>query len=124
MACDRFVRFPKGKRPSKEDVGKALEDFLGAFMVSNKWGGGRWTATLVGTKSWPLRRIYDQSCETLRVMAAAHEEETSESRWIEVFLHRNTIDVITRRQDEATMRLADGFAQLAARYWRGQLEDD
>lgn len=37
---------------------------------------------------------------------------------------KNNIDVITRRQDEVTMRIADGFAKLVARYWQGQLEMD
>jgi hypothetical protein len=65
MACDRFVYFvyfDKGsKRPSREEVGHALEDFLGAFMVENEWGGGRWTAKLVGNNSWPLRRVVDMT---------------------------------------------------------------
>lgn len=118
MSCDRFVRFKRGKRPSRKDVGRALEDYLGTIMVENKWGGGRWTALLIGTKSWPFRRLEPEDS----VSAKAAAEEATEERWIEVFLHRDGIDVITRRQDELTMRIADGFAKLAARYWQGRLE--
>ena len=118
MSCDRFVHIAKDKMPSQEEVGKILEDYLGAFMVENKWGGGRWTALLVGNKSWPFKRIITEGN-----LAAAREEEAKEERWIEVFIAKDNIDVITRRQDEATMCLADGFAKLAVRYWSGRLED-
>jgi len=117
MASDRFVYFDKGKRPSKEDVKKALVDYLGATMTNIKWRSGRWTAQLVGSKSWPFRRLEPDSR-----LAPAYEEEAKEDRWIEVFFHRNSIDVLTRRQDELTNNIARGFAQLLARYWQGRLE--
>ncbi len=120
MACDRFINFDKGKVPSKEDVGKALEDYLGALMVSNEWGGNRWTATLIGTKSWPFRRLEPEEVICAKVAA----KEADEERWIEVYIAKDNIDVITRRQDEVTMRIADGFAKLVARYWQGRLETD
>lgn len=124
MACDRFINFGKGKVPSKvpskKDVGKALEDYLGALMVENKWGGSRWTAQLIGTKSWPFRRLEHEDS----IIARAQAVEASEERWIEVYIDKDNIDVITRRQDEVTMRIADGFAKLVARYWQGQLEMD
>lgn len=117
MASDRFVHFGKGKVPSKKDVKLALEDYLGANMTHIKWGGGRWTATLVGSRSWPFRRLEpDHPC------AKAYEEEAKENRWIEVFIAKDNIDVITRRQDEVTNNIARGFAQLLARYWHGRLE--
>jgi len=121
MACDRFIRFDKGKLPPREDVGKALEDYLGALMVSNEWGGNRWTATLIGTKSWPFKRLEPEDS----IVAKAQAVEANEDRYIEVFIAKgNAVDVITRRQDEVTMRIADGFAKLVARYWQGQLEMD
>ena len=119
MACDRFIRFGKGKVPSKEDVGKALEDYLGATMTNIKWVNGSWCAQLVGSKSWPFRRL-----ETSRI-AERYEHEAKESRGIEVFIAKDNIDVITRQQDELTMNIADGFAKLVARYWHGgKLEMD
>ncbi|MHC4899983.1 MAG: hypothetical protein ACYTGW_23065 [Planctomycetota bacterium] len=117
MSCDRFIRFKKGKAPSHEDVGKALEDYLGAFMTSNKWDQNRWLAQLDGGKSWPFKRLEADSRR-----AWHHEEEARECRYIEVWFSKNSIDVLTRRADEATMNLADGFAKLIARYWGGKLE--
>lgn len=122
MACDRFIRFDKGKVPSKEDVGKALEDYLGAFLVQNEWGGGRWTAEIVGNNSWPLRRVVDTSKGFFQRMSGKYEEEATRKRWVEVFIDIDNIDVMTRSHDEATNALADGFAKLVARFWQGQLE--
>jgi hypothetical protein len=124
MAADRFVYFDKGKRPSKADVGKALEDYLGAFMISREWGGGRWTAKLVGNNSWPLRRVVDMEDTFYQRMAKGYEEEATRARWIEVYLHPDSIDVITRQHDEATNALAAGFVRLLARFWEGQLDED
>lgn len=119
MAADWFVDFPKGKVPSKEDVGKALEDYLGAYAEGIHWDGNRWFAKLVGTKSWPFKRLEADSR-----FAARYEEEAKEPRWIEVFIDTNNIDVITRRSDEATNNLAEGFAKLLARYWQGKRRPD
>ena len=88
-------------------------------MTDIKWEAGRWVVSLVGNKSWPFRRLAPDA-----PYAASYEEEAKESRWIEVYLAKDNIDVITRRQDEATMRLADGFAKLTTRYWKGRLEMD
>ncbi len=115
MACDRFIYFDKGKVPSKADVGMALEDYLGNYMVSCEWINGAWVARLVGNKSWPFRRLEADSR-----MAAGHAEEAKEGRCIEVFIDKDNIDVITRRTDEVTMNIADGFAKLIVRYWKGR----
>lgn len=120
MAADWFVYFPKGEVPSKEDVGKALEDYLGAYATRVYWQRDRWFAVLVGTKSWPFKRLEPPDSR----MAQAAALETEEERWIEVWLDNECIDVMTRHSDEATNNLASGFAKLAARYWKGRLEDE
>jgi len=119
MSCDRFIRFDKGKVPLRADLKFALEDYLGAFMTHIKWVNGSWVAQLEGGKSWPFKRLEADSR-----LAAAREEEAKENRCIEVFIASDNIDVITRRADEATMNLADGFAKLVTRYWKGKLEMD
>jgi len=120
MAADWFVDFDKGKAPSKEDLGKALEDFLGAFAKRVYWSKDRWFAVLVGTKSWPLRRLEPE--DSIGAMSAKAEE--SEERWIEVWLDRKCVDVMTRRGDWATNTLAEGFAGLVAQYWQGKRRPD
>lgn len=114
MSCDRFIYFKKGEVPPRADVGKVLEDYLGALLTNNKWSRGRWLAQLVGSGSWPFRRIEPDAPNPLGFYSA--------SRWIEVYIDTDNIDVITRQQDELVNNVAAGFAKLVARYWKGRLE--
>lgn len=123
MSCDRFIYFKMGKVPPREDVGKVLEDYLGALLTNNKWQpdrpphkSGRWMAQLTGSKSWPFRRV--------EPAAQCPWEPNTTDRWIEVYIDTNNIDVITRSQDELVNNVADGFAKLVARYWQGKLDSD
>lgn len=119
MACDRFIHFKKGEVPSKDDVKIVLEDYLGAFMTKNRWEAGRWIAQLVGNKSYPFQRLLPDSNRALM-----YAETPKEDRWLEVYIDTDNIDVITRQADEVTMNIADGFAKLVVRYWKGKLEMD
>lgn len=121
MAADWFVWFDKAGEapPPREDVGKALEDFLGAFATKVYWQKDRWFAELVGTKTWPFKRIEDES----HPLFEAHKAEETEERWIEVWLDNKCVDVMTRHGDWATNTLAGGFAKLVAQYWKGRLDD-
>jgi len=116
MSCDRFIHF-KNKAPSKEEIEKVLEDYLGAFLVNNEWDGNRWNVTLVGNNSWPFRRMAIPGAAT-----AGAEENAKYVRWMEVYIGDDNIDVITRQGDWATNCLADGFAKLVAQFWKGELE--
>jgi hypothetical protein len=122
MAADWFVWFDKkgDKPPSREDLGKALEDYLGAFAERVWWDKDRWFAKLIGTKVWPFRRIESSD----NPLFEAHRAEESEERWIEVWRSKTCVDVMTRHGDWATNTLAGGFAKLVAQYWRGRLEDE
>jgi len=130
MASDRFIYFAEGKVPSHQDVGMMLEDYLGAVMAGIEWGGSSWTALLVGNKSWPFRRVYERGPAFNKplypgLQAILDEERDGrahEERRVEVYIGDDNIDVITRRQDELTNRIADGFARLVARFWQGSLE--
>lgn len=53
MATDWFIWFDKkGKSPpSREDLGKALRDYLGDFAKEIYWEHDRYFAILIGTKS-------------------------------------------------------------------------
>jgi len=113
MSYDRFIYFKKGKVPPRADVGKVLEDYLGALLTRNRWKKDRWMAQLMGSKSWPFRRV--------EPAAQCPWSPHSEDRWIEVYVDTNNIDVITRGQDELVNNVARGFAELVARYSRGQL---
>ena len=122
MACDRFVVFKDKPVPLREDVGKVLEDYLGPTCISCRWLVDRWSAMIIGTKSWPFRRVSDPSSASAKM----HAEEWAAcgDRWIEVVFGKDNIDVITRQQDELVNTIASGFATLVERHWGGQLEDD
>jgi hypothetical protein len=122
MSLDRFVWFENEKVPSKTNIGKVLEDYFGAIAQNIYWRDDRWTVLLVGYKSWPFRRVVDVEDPTMRLIAGTFEKESVEDRWIEVIMSEQCIDVLTRHQDEATNRLADGFAKLIARFWKGTQE--
>lgn len=111
MALDRFVYFHFDDMPKLADVGFALEDYLGNAAESVEWSRDRWIATLKGTHSHPFRRVANQ------------RHNGSMMRWFEVHVGNNNLDIITRQQDELTNVVAQGFAELVARYWHGRLED-
>jgi hypothetical protein len=112
MACDRFVYWKDNKKaPTLKDVQVVLEDYVGgAGMV--KLHEGRLYAVFHGKPSYPFRRV--KGYEEMRHAAEQHDE-----RWMEVFVDKDNLDVITRQTDEFTGAVAEGFAQLAARFWDG-----
>jgi hypothetical protein len=124
MARDHIVYLPSDKGPTKGQLGRLIKDYLGGIMTSLRWGGQRWTAVLVGPKSWMYRRSFDPSCKYQRLEAAAHESEGwyQQERWIEVWLGDDCIDVITRQQDELTNDIASRLAWRIALLYKGTLE--
>lgn len=116
VALDRIIHFEEEGRtpPSKEDIRKALEDYLGGYLKEPlKWSEDRWMATLQGNGSFPFRRLVGATRDVSQMMA-------SRPRWIEVVVDPKYIDVLTREMDEATDNLAEGFANLVARFWQGE----
>jgi hypothetical protein len=116
MGRDRFVYW-LADAPSIHDIQHVLEDYLGeAGNVSAD--GFRFAAWLAGAPSHPCRRTAPHDT---RVLAFA--EMAEDTRAFEVLVADDHIDVITRMGDEYTNVVADGFAALAARYWKGRRED-
>lgn len=117
MASDRFVNWKGGKKPTREEVKWVVEDFLGEVAKEVTWSRDRFFVTLVGKHSDPLKRVVDSPLTRLE------PEPGWEGRHLEVVLSKCNLDVLTRRQDEFTMRVADGLAKVFARYWEGELEE-
>jgi hypothetical protein len=67
--------------------------------------------------SHPLARVSSYHLQPFWTEAARESE-----RWIEVYVGDDNIDVITRRCDDITNVIAEGFAKLCARHWQGRLE--
>jgi len=122
MASDRFIHF-EAKRPTHEQVGWVIEDYLGVAAVSIVWHerSSRWVVLLPGTKSVACRRVAPESA-----WARCADDLSEENRVIEVFFTERGADeqlsVITRLQDEYTDTVADGLATLLARYWGGKVQ--
>jgi len=119
MARDRFIWF-KGehKVPSKDDVQSVLTHFIGeAGTVEWRKDQSRFYMVLQGDPSWPFTDM-DLGVHN------PHGEDKGRSRWIEVYMGKDNIDVMTRMMDEYTNTVADGVAKMIARFWQGQLEDD
>jgi hypothetical protein len=115
MACDRFVYWKNGKKPTKDEVAKVLTNFFAGGAESITWEMDRFFVTLHGNITHPLTGI-----EGALVHPSGRE---AECRWIEVHLARTNLDVITRQSDEFTNCLAGGLARLFARFWEGELEE-
>jgi hypothetical protein len=109
MACDRFVYWRgEKKRPSKVAIRKALIGYIGG-AGKVYWKANRFFAYPPGVPSDPFPGL---------------GPPVQDTRWFEVYLHEDAIDVITRMADEFTMVVAEGFAALCARYWQGERDPD
>lgn len=119
MASDRFVHFKKDRRPTREEIERLLGNFFGdGTTTSIEWEGGRFYVSLPGHLSFPFAGLMDEV--TSMEMATAEDDR---GRWIEVYVARTNVDVITRGMDEYTNVLADGLAEVIARFWDGELDD-
>lgn len=111
MAQDRFVNW-KSKGPTRKETRQVLEDFFAEAATKIEWRKGRFFVHLVGTHSNPTKRM--------RGLTDCPQQP--EGRYIEVWLSRTSLDIITRHGDEFTNSLAEGLAKLFSRLWQGELE--
>ena len=90
-----------------------LEDYLGevaTVSLNEDW----FTITLPGKPSYALKRLARNDMDM----------DMPEERWFEVCcIHKAAIDVITRQADEFTNNIAKGFAELVARWFKGDLDE-
>lgn len=109
MGSDRFVYW-KEKKPAREQLGMALEDYLGQGSARAEWNAeqDRWFVSFPGPSSDPCARM-----DPSRVRPTTHPE-----RWFEVVPGADNMDVITRSQDPFVSAAADGFVKFCCRYWQ------
>lgn len=122
MGFDRFVNWTT-TTPTFEEIRWVLEDYLGEAGivtfeadadVPKEW---LWI-TLRGAPSYPLKRVAPEHAHV-----AAFAEMMHDPRTFEIFVGEDHISVITRMSDEYTKVVAEGFANLAARWWKGRREE-
>jgi hypothetical protein len=126
MAQDRYIYWDTAPGPSINEIEAVVEDYLGAFLKSPlRWELWTLQVELVGECSHPLRRIDSAPGATDALLAVAKEPwMPPNTRRIEIYVETDEdkpdcIDVMTRMQDKATDRLADGLAEIIASTWRG-----
>jgi hypothetical protein len=119
MANDRFVRFGK-RRPARDDVRKALEDYMtGAGRVERV--KDRFFVYLRGKGSHPARRLAGAH-PSAKVAAAKEGSLYRAERFIEVWVDKAVVDVITRQADDYTNAVADGFVEFLTTFWDGTVD--
>lgn len=123
MARDIFVRWGD-EVPTREDLQACLEDYV-AGLAMVEASGDRFLVHFPGAYSFPFARV-GPATEGAREHArslAVESDGSPRSRWFEVCLHDDCIDVVTRTQDEVTNNIAKGFAELCARGWVAKIEE-
>lgn len=98
MAYDRFIYW-KDIKPSFEQLDTFIRDF---FDIAGEvdFKDSAWVISLPGKPKNPV---------------------FNGERCIEVFKHGNSIDVITRQQDNFTTCLANGLASCIARFFEAEI---
>ena len=110
MACDRFVYWNE-RKPTREQINELLWDFLGTFCLSIEWNSDRYIATLRG----PATRMFKRQGTN-----RGHRPD----RFMEIWLSKKSMDVITREADDATNALADEFARRCAKFYEATYEEE
>ena len=124
MARDTMVYWSRQSvPPSRDDLRTVLDDYLGTTATDVVWGGGRFVVTLHGHLTFPYQRIgpATHAQRAAWPVIAKNDNGTPRSRWFEVFVAQEYINVITRDMDPYTQAVADAYAMLCARAWRGRL---
>lgn len=111
MALDRFVHF-KDRKPTEKQVELVVRNYFGDCGTV-EWSHDRWIISLPGTPTWTFEGIEKDSRASTR----------NDERWIEVHHGDDSVDVVTRHQDDLTNALAAGLANAFARYWNGEVDD-
>lgn len=112
MACDRFIGWQSDNQPSRDDVESVLRHFFsGAAVIT--WNNDRFFVWLPGHNTNPFQGLQP---------SLADPDNEPRTRWIEVWLGDDSLDVLTREHDEYTNSLAEGLAAAFARYWNGERE--
>lgn len=113
MSIDRIVSFPN-RKPTSTEVDSILRNYLGACATKFWREGDTFYAVFHGKPSFPFAEI----------APLANGESQRNERGFEVDMNLECpqpfIDVITRQADEFTGCVADGFAKLMARFYKGE----
>lgn len=122
MAVDRIITF-SGPGPTRDDILAVLADFLGGAGSVEATGPDTWVVRLPGVKTYALKSRPGVG-EYLNNLADPKLGADMTGRGFEVFKNPKTgrLLVTTRLADDFTTALADGVAEVFARYWKGAID--
>jgi hypothetical protein len=132
MSLDRFVRW-EGEAPTREGLELVLKDYMGESGVV-RWdeSSGRFWITFARTGGgwYPGEKPEARHSDAHRRVGLATDAQRAyaiecyndDIRSIEVFVHEDSVDVITRCADDFTNGVAARLAEVLARLFRGIVE--
>ena len=122
MPADMFVYWKKGHNgPTRAEAKKVIEDYYGEVLVECKWSRSRFFVPLVGTWSHPQMRVAKGEVRK-KLRAQRPREAEWQGRFLEVYLGKDALDVMTRQQDRFTSVCAQGLAKEFASWWDGRVD--
>ena len=114
MSLDRFIYWQENKPTSFVEIANFLMCYMGCaqkdFSYDNTANQHRWTIGIPGV-----------GCNPNRIIAELPDPVSSD-RWFEVVLTDESLDVLTRMQDPFTNAIAEGFAEMIARWYEARRE--
>lgn len=114
MALDRFVVWTD-QVPTQAQVEQVLINFFGgAATIEWKPEQQRFYCTLPGKNTFPFKDLVPKDRSD---RAQSKYEAPFDVRFIEVFLGQDSLDIITRMQDEYTNAISQGLQSMFCRFW-------
>jgi len=123
MGMDRFIHWkepPEWGSPTIERLAAVAQNFLGPrWSVTHTED---WIVCESGEQqTWALLSEYTPGDIEPEKFQKQYAEGTP-TRGFEVFFTEDQTSVITRQADEFTSALADQYAKIIARWWKGEIE--
>jgi hypothetical protein len=124
MSYNIYVKFKKNNAPTKDDIENTLKNYISS--------GGNIThdevcfyVTLIGKPQYPFYHEDPMPRQYNKIKMFPQE-----LRWFEIWIEFDKINIIkeicikTRMQDEFTHVVANGYANICKRKWKGTKSED
>jgi hypothetical protein len=133
MGRDHFVYW-NDEKPTKDDIERVIVQFFGPDILKKLTHSGkrfyvtlagRWTNAVVGVRPVMEGHKKPFGAFTHGDGAPTPEElDDAYTRCLEVFVHEDSIDIITRHADDFTNACARGLAYTFKCWWNGRTEEE
>jgi hypothetical protein len=107
MSADRYINWA-GTKPTKDEIMETLVNFLGGVGTVS-FSNGRFIIDLPGSPTAALKGLDPKG-----------PLPASDKRWVEIFMHEDSLDIMTRQGDDFANALAERLADIFAHQWKGE----